>query len=449
MRRVAALVAIVLVAPLLTGAVDVWAVALCLIAISVLASRIPGAWFRGPSFTLRSLYGIVLVFTVTLALQLLPGELSPAPHGIWSLASEALDQDLPARAAVDLSTPLWQVARLMLYALVFWVALAVGSDRERANTALRWAAWGTAALVAMTFFLYLADERALLWSERTYVGMGFTHGFVNRNTAASFLGTFLLLSLGLLIRSARKLSLGGGRLLSPAVLDQVLPAVIFRVAPHLLVVLIFAVGVTLTASRAGVLLTGLSALFLMSLILAKSQAGSKMTLWALLVVLGVALLSLQVWGTTLSARLAAQGLESTGRMEVFSALITLIGDYPWLGVGLGAFTLAFPAYRPVSLPPEKFWNAAHSTPLEITVEMGIPFAVIFALFWLGLFVVLIRGVVRRRIRFVYPAVGSAVWLLATLHSMVDFPMQAPGHTIAVLAVLGVCIAQTQPHRRRR
>ncbi len=450
MVRVHTLTAIVLLSSFFWGSVYPWTIVASLTAVCGLAASLPQDWLRGPRITILSFYGIVLAFVVTVTLQILPGILSLAPNNVWVVASETLGDDLPARAAVDLSVLLWRLGPAILYALTFWAALAIGSDRLRARAFLYSAAWGGAVLVVLTLSIFFANEHLLLWHNRPpYTdARSYTHGFVNRNSAGSYLGTFSLLAFGLYFRSIRNLRLTGRRFFSPEVLDELLPAISWQVLPHLLAFLIFTLGLILTASRGGILLTIPCLLFLMVVILVKSLEWFKARLWSILVVSCLALWSLQSWGTSLSERLYGAGLESD-RMEVLPAVGNIITDYPLLGVGLGGFPSAFQAYRPTTVSPSVIYDKAHNTFLEITAEMGIPFAVLSGLFWIGLFVVLIRGVIRRRDRFIYPAVGSAIWLLATLHSMVDFPLQIPGHAMTVAAILGVCIAQTVRIGRRR
>ncbi len=434
-------VVIVLFAPLLWGAVYPWTTAVWLLMLAAIAMRLPGEWFRGPKFTTLSLYSIVIAFIVVIVLQVLPGTFSIIPNSIWSLSAQALESKINERVAADLSSLIWELGTVALYALAFWSALAIGSDRHRATTFLKWAVWGTAILVASTLTLYFADERFLLWEKRIHYLGSFTHGFVNRNTAASFLGTFLLVSLGLLIRSWRNLRLSWNRF-SPHMFDEALPDLIKQVLPYIIATSVFSVGLLQTGSRAGILFTGVSIIFLIVLLFAKSKAGRFSKITGILVLLGLLLWSFSNWGDKVSARIDAQGLELTGRSDAYSATIEMIKDYPLLGLGLGSFTSTFPVYKPPTLQADQFWDKAHNTYLEVTAEMGIPFAILLALFWVGLFIVLMHGYFTRKRRYVLPAIGASCWLLASLHSFVDFSLQIPGQAIALAAILGVCLAQT-------
>ncbi len=438
---------IVLLAPLLWGGVYPWSISLWLLALAFVALRLPREWFRGPKWVEFSLYGILLAFIITVVLQILPDTLSLAPNSIWELASGALEHDIPKRTAADLGALIWQLGAIVFFALALWAALAVGSDYHRATYFLQWAVWGTAILAGITLTLFFADERFLLWSKRVYYLGTYTHGFVNRNSAASFLGTFTLLSFGMLIRSIRNLRLSSG-LFSPEILDEFLPGLVRQAAPHAAALAIFTVGLLLTNSRAGILLTGVSLVFLMLLLFVKSGAGALAKSVSILAILGLSLWIFGNWGGRVSERIDAQGLELTTRAEVYAATRNMIMDYPWLGVGLGSFKSTFPVYRPAAVGMGGFWDKAHNTYLEIAAEMGLPFFVLLTVFWMGLFLVLMRGFFTRRQRYIYPAIGASVWLLASLHSFVDFPLQIPGHTLVVAAIIGVCAAQTVRYKRR-
>ncbi len=439
---------IALLAPLLWGAVYPWTIALWLVTLAVIIARIPRPWLRGPKFAEFSLYAVVLAFIIVAVLQLLPDALSLSPNSIWGMAGEALGAKIPKRGTADLSALIWHLGAAALFAMALWTALAMGSDHHRTTEFLQWTLWGTAILTGLTLMLFFADERFLLWGKRTHYMNAFTHGFVNRNNAASYLGTFTLLSFALLVRSIRNLRRSSGGF-SPELLDEFLPGLLRQAAPHAIALAIFAVGLFLTNSRAGILLTGISLVFLMTLLFVKAKSGILTRTASLAIIIALSLWIYSNWGDMLSKRIDAQGLELANRAETYSATARMIADYPLLGVGLGSFASIFPVYRPATLPASGFWDKAHNTYLEITAEMGLPFAALLALFWLGLFIVLMRGFFIRRRRYVYPAIGASVWLLASLHSLVDFPLQIPGHALVVAAILGVCIAQSIRHKHQR
>jgi hypothetical protein len=88
------------------------------------------------------------------------------------------------------------------------------------------------------------------------------------------------------------------------------------------------------------------------------------------------------------------------------------------------------------------WNRAHSTPLELIAEVGIPLAASIFLAWAVGLLVLLRGVRARRRDREVPAAALSVACLAPMHSMVDFSLQIPGLAIMVLALAGAGLAQS-------
>jgi O-antigen ligase len=146
-------------------------------------------------------------------------------------------------------------------------------------------------------------------------------------------------------------------------------------------------------------------------------------------------------------RFGLEGFFDPGRWNVYKSTIEIIGDYPWLGSGLGTFRWAFPAYRSGNIPSYGIWEEAHNTTLEMASEMGIPFTMLLGAAWLAIFLTLGRGMLRRRRNAIFSI--SAFWmgLLAILHSQVDFPLQIPGLSLAICPLIGMGLAQSVSSRR--
>ena len=127
-----------------------------------------------------------------------------------------------------------------------------------------------------------------------------------------------------------------------------------------------------------------------------------------------------------------------------------IKQHPWLGTGLGTFRWVFPAYRNSNgaIPAYGVWEQAHNPTLEIASEMGIPFTILVIAGWLGVFIVLGRGMTARRRDEILPAAAFWIGLLAVLHSLVDFSLQIPGFSLAILPLIGMGLAQSKSSRPR-
>ena len=147
------------------------------------------------------------------------------------------------------------------------------------------------------------------------------------------------------------------------------------------------------------------------------------------------------------ARFSSDSLANEYRFPVYNAVVQLILDHPWLGTGLGTFAWIFPSYRPGEISTWGVWDKAHSTPLEIAAEQGVPFAIIIVGCILLIAYALICGTRARKERRIYPAAGLMFLLLSAAHSTIDFSLQIPGLAIVIFAVTGVGLAQSAPTRR--
>ena len=122
----------------------------------------------------------------------------------------------------------------------------------------------------------------------------------------------------------------------------------------------------------------------------------------------------------------------------------MIADHPLLGTGLGSFAMAFQEYRPQSMVADEMIDKAHNSYLEFAAEMGVPALLVLlaALGWVGY--QLYRGMRDRRERYVIPTLGLAVWLLGGAYSLVDFPLQIPSLSAIFLALMVICVSQSDP-----
>jgi O-antigen ligase len=156
----------------------------------------------------------------------------------------------------------------------------------------------------------------------------------------------------------------------------------------------------------------------------------------------IALVFLQILGGNVSGRFDVQGLSDEGRLDVYRSTLRMIADHPWFGTGLGTFVWSFPAYRSANIPMWGVWDRAHSTPLELAADLGLPLAGLIVLAWLIVLGVLIRGVRTRRRDLIVPFGALAVAILGLAHSGIDFSLQIPGYAIIVFALVGAGLAQS-------
>lgn len=118
------------------------------------------------------------------------------------------------------------------------------------------------------------------------------------------------------------------------------------------------------------------------------------------------------------------------RRELLTSALRMFADRPWMGFGLGTWTVAYPAYA--VFDPGAVINQAHNDWLQWAVEGGLPFAGLMLIFAL----VLIR-----------PAIKS-LWglgvLVVLLHCLVDYPLhQRPGFAALFFALCGAVSEQSR------
>jgi len=140
--------------------------------------------------------------------------------------------------------------------------------------------------------------------------------------------------------------------------------------------------------------------------------------------------------------IATKGLFDDGRWSVYGFCLDAISRHPYLGAGAGTFADLFPSLRIGDFKSWGVWDYAHSTILEIAVEMGVPIALIVTIGCAASLFILIRAALRsgERSRSLFSAV-SGIAILSYLHSTIDFSLQIPGYLIPFAILLGCALAR--------
>lgn len=198
------------------------------------------------------------------------------------------------------------------------------------------------------------------------------------------------------------------------------------------------VMVPLTASRGGVLGLGVSVVVLVGgmvwLRRRLRRALGRME-W---MVGGVAIIGMVAGGVALGGDLIASEVATgdTSKLEIARGALGLAMSYPFLGVGRGAFAVA---YLGVEGSGTRFTHAESILP-HMSAEWGLPFTIVFVLV-VG--VALAQAV--RRIRRMVALGGIAAFAGLVTHEMVDFATELP----AMAAVGGALLAAAVERPRRK
>lgn len=342
---------------------------------------------------------------------------------------------------LDRGAMLQSLGHLCFILMTFVLALLVGATESSARIFLRSLLISGAVFLALTFFVLPRENTSV----STYYS--YTHGFVNPNNAAAYLGLVMLLALAQAMRLFKYRAKSLHKIFIDIV-DQLSLSSIFQWGFLLFTLLLVLAGLFMTGSRGGIFLSLLSSAFFCLIIILKTgfQAHIRKVLFisAALIFVSALLWSFINFGQIISDKFARDGMNSNMRFDVFAAIVPMIADHPWLGVGLGGFPAAFQQYRPDTIASDGIIDKAHNSYLEFAAEMGLPafFILMITIGWLGY--LLYRGIKFREERYIIPTLGLSVWGFAALYSLIDFPLQIPGLGAIFLAVITVCVCQSDP-----
>lgn len=440
--------AVFVLAPFPLGSADfvwiwIWIVLLALSLVTTDLEAIGREDFR----LLLPLFVAMALVGATVALQTWPDPLVGRTNPVWKLPHDLLGADVPARISMTAAGPWLAFGSPLLMSLAFARAVLLAAEAAAAQRLLRTLAWAGFLYASYGILAQLADPSTLLFRQKeAYLGFA-TGTFVNRNTAATFWGSCALLFLVPLLRSLHRVDQRAG---PPS--DRPLALLWHYLATPAALAFGFTVctlATAMTGSRAGLLLSIAAFLLAGTLYLWPLELGA-FRRWALLAGAAVAsILLLQMIGGAVAGRILTYGLIDDQRLTAYRASIAIIRDHPMFGVGLGNFEAAFAAYRPAGLGSLGIWDRAHSTPLQLAVEIGLPAAIPIVAIVLWYVYHLFRGSLRRRRDRYIPIIGASVAALGLLHSSMDFSLQIAGYGVFFAAIAGAGLAQSFPSSLRK
>ena len=346
------------------------------------------------------------------------------PHPLWAKASGLLGGGLIPSVSIAKYEPFYSLGPPLAAILALTLGLVVGSDRSRARQLLLVVGWSGVGYACYGILSTLVAPTMILWREKpTYAGF-VTGTFINKNTAATYFGSCAAIWLLILAERIRE-RLPEGPLQWKHVSQQFLSKLRKTVVVAFLAFFVCFMALLMSASRAGVIVSML--IFVAAFTFFFRRDLPKRSGLAVLVAgaTGVALVLVQVLGGAVNQHFETQNL-----------------DHPWFGMGLGTFVWSFPAYRSSEISLRGVFDLAHSTPLELAADLGIPLAAAIGLAWILILALLIRASLRRRRDGIVPLASLSVALIGLLHSMVDFSLQIPGYAIVAFAVVGGGLGQS-------
>jgi O-antigen ligase len=400
---------------------------------------------------LRAPLGWAIVLTGTIVVAAL---LQTLPLGISHPSYAATEQILGLGNRTISASPSATIVALLsliLPVLAFATGLIVFQKDSSAQLLFRTVA--IIALVGAVLGLYefsIAPGQLLFQPRRAQMG-GVSAFFVNRNTAATFLGIGVTLWYALLLQRLQKLGMVGlqGLLLRPdsnAYRNTLLTALLF------VSFLIMIIALFLTKSRAGIA-ASLVGIFITSV--AMLQSGSKFSIdfWqrrsSIILSALVVVAILGLYGSQFIGRLKEANVLMDGRWCFYKGMLAAIIERPFTGLGFGTFRFTYPAYRdPACFSLDLMLDRGHNGYLEIAMGMGVLSLVVVAsaIYYFGR--ILLSGIVSRHRMRPLPAAGLGSLVIAVLHTATDFSLQILGVACFLASILAAGVVASCPQKKR-
>lgn len=422
--------------PLVFGSVDQFWVAVWTILLSISALCSVGARMQTRQTRILCIFfGICGLYGIVSIIQVVPLGLERLNDPIWRRADELLGLGVLPRISSRAEIPPLAAGHFLIFVTSFVAGFSVGTSRPNSDRLIGFARYSILAYAIYGVVAVIFTPNMVLWAEKFAYRGSLTATFINHNTAATLLGAGTILWFCFAFSSLQSFRFSSVRLL---LLTPSNERAAFKVIVRSAGALVCFFALLLTGSRGGLICSCLGLLVAIILMFA---TGQKRKSWHIVVSGGVALV---VTAALLGrmGRIGSQGLFDDARWTAYGFCLEAIRQQPLLGHGIGTFGDLFPSLRASNFYSWGVWDYAHSTVLEIAVEMGIPVAAIVVIASLASLFILARAAVRskgRSQRSLAAITGIAV--LSYLHSMIDFSLQIPGYLIVFSILLGCGLAR--------
>lgn len=209
------------------------------------------------------------------------------------------------------------------------------------------------------------------------------------------------------------------------------------------------IGVALIGSEAGYGLF-LPAAFASALIYQRAAVGRLSLRWVgSLAVIAVLFLAIAIAGPLGQQSLSGKfSTNPTSRRVIAATTAEAIRDSVPVGTGLGTFAQVYRRYEDPGRAAREYVNHAHNDYIEVTLELGLPGALLifaFILWWAR------RSVHVWRNEFTGAGLaraGSIIVGIVLLHSLVDYPLRTAAIAALVAAACGLLVPYSAPFARR-
>jgi len=429
-------IAVLVLAPLFFGSVDLFWVAIWTIPLSIsVACGAAGPMGPGQGRLLLVFLALCCVYAAVAIVQIVPHVIDRLDDPSWQRANDLLGLNIPPRISSRAEIPLVSIGHFLLFVTSFFSGFFIGTSRRNSDIVISFARYSILFYAIYGLAALVITPNMVLWAPKLAYRGSLTATFINHNTAATFVGAGVILWFCFAFSSLLSFRFSSIRLLLLARSNENLA---FKIITRSAAALACFFALLLTGSRGGLICASLGLLVAIILMVAN---GRKLTFWRVALFSGLALAIVVILlGRT--SRIGSQGLFDDARWSVYGFCLEAIRQRPLFGAGLGTFADLFPSLRADDFYSWGVWESAHSTILEIAVEMGLPVlaAIVIAatasLFILGRAAAKSEGRSRRLL-----AAITGIAVLSYLHSTIDFSLQIPGYFILFGILLGCGLAR--------
>jgi len=375
-------------------------------------------------------------------------------HTSWHFASENLGLGWGTVSA-DPSATLFSLPSLICPYLCFIACVTLFHSAHDAILLLKAITFSGALISVYAILSFEFFPTILVFSEKVSHTDSLTGTFLNRNTAASFLGSCAIVVTGFLGRDLFHLGETNVRRFVRGELKGHRRR-LRSLSYHAIALIILLVAIALTKSRAG-MVASITGVIICAALMLSSTLPRRPVLFAGFFVLLMIIVSV-VFGLTLQ-RAEAQGTDDW-RWCTYTSIINYLFDPSnlipsWIGSGFSSFARVYPAMRSIDCVITGTWDRAHSVYLETIISFGWG-GVVPILFSIGILFFYFFKFYRLHIyRSYIPSIGMGLLVLILLHSSVDYSLQIMGFAMFFAAILGALLiainsdefslAYTKPH----
>jgi O-antigen ligase len=396
------------------------------------------ASLRAPLSVARLPLAAPVALIILVVLQILPLPAFFAP--LYSSPRIGLAGDTRHTLSVAPYQTVSHLLLLVTFLTAFYLAALVCEGRN----AKRRLVYALVALGAFEAFYglvqYLTGWQQIFAYVKKYYLEEATGTYINRNHFAGLLEMTLPFTVALTLRLAGNLRRAAER--SEAKARQLLSA---RELPPLVFLLFLAVAMftalVFSRSRMGIISALASLMTTFALAGSSSLSKRARTVVAVMFLLGVAGMVFWVGSDPVVTRFETLSREyneaGQNRISIWRDTLALIHQHPFLGTGLGTFSVAYTSVQSVFL--NLLVDHAHCDYLEVVSELGLPGGILLfaSIFW-----ILARAI--RRYRGIEDRFEAAVCLgcigsvaAILVHSLADFNLYIPANALVFTVALAL------------